>query len=117
MKILEKPIAIKELEEIASGNFFDLVKGVVDIKREIMAIDAQLHSDLEALLLEAGSKQEDLWGINLYPALKGDDFIEFDSMINIRPWQKNISRSVENKKTQEEIIKIINKWIKDGLPV
>ena len=62
-----------------------MVKAVVDIELELVAIDAELHSDLEALLLEQGSAQNNLWGINYYPELNNDDFVEFDSMINIRP--------------------------------
>jgi|TARA_B100000959_G_scaffold202277_1_gene211729 hypothetical protein len=44
---------------------------------EIVAIDAELHSDLEALCLENGSRQNALWGINYYPEIDGEDFIEF----------------------------------------
>lgn len=63
-----------------------LVKAVVDIQREVMVIDAELYADEESYLLEEGSKQEHLWGINLYPDMFGEQsWIEFDSMINLRP--------------------------------
>ncbi|MBU2025276.1 hypothetical protein KJ912_00875 [Patescibacteria group bacterium] len=88
--------------------FGNLVKAVVDIKKGIMVIDAELHADEETLLIKKGSRQEDLWGINLYPELKGDDFIEFDSMINIRPAQNNRSRSVDDPDIQKRIKKIVN---------
>lgn len=42
-------------------------------EKEIMAVDAELHADLEALLLEKESKQDVLWGINLYPE-ESDEF-------------------------------------------
>lgn len=112
MEILKKAINTEELRRIAKLSFGDLVKAVVDIERELVAIDAELHSDLEALLLEAGSKQANLWGINFYPDLEGDDFIEFDSMINLRPSQKNTSRGVDSKDIQAKIRAIVNKWIK-----
>ena len=82
MQILKQPITIDELRKTAAETFGDLVKAVVDIQRGLLALDTELHSDLEALLLSDGSRQKDLWGINFYPALKGDDFIEFDSLIN-----------------------------------
>ena len=88
----ENRVTLNELNEMAVAMFGDLVKAVVDIKREIMALDAELHSDEEAILLENGSSQADLWGINLHPTLKGEEFIEFDSMINLRPSQENRSR-------------------------
>lgn len=95
-----------------AGNMFgNFVKAVVDVELGIMAVDAELHADLEALLLENGSKQENLWGINLYPELSGTDFVEFDSMINIRPSQNNRSRDVEDPKVREEILAIANKII------
>ena len=92
--------------------FGDMVKAVVDVDRRLIAIDAELHSDLEALLLDNGSSQNSLWGINFYPDLMPDEFIEFDSMINMRPSQKNMSRNVEDNITRQKIIEIAHQWIK-----
>jgi len=111
MKIIKKPISVDELNEFAQQRFGNLVKAVVDIEKEIMAIDGELHADEEALLLEKGSGQENLWGINLYPELKGTDFIEFDSMINLRPSIKNMTRGINNSKIKNKIIKIVNKLV------
>ena len=112
MKIITEALTLNELNQIAAHLFGDLVKAVVDVDRELLAVDAELHSDLEALLLEGGSKQKDLWGINLYPEMQGDGFLEFDSMINMRPSQGNKSRGVENEETRREIIRIVTKKIK-----
>ena len=86
-------------------------EAVVDIDRGVMAVDAQLHSDLEALLLEEGSKQKDLWGINLYPEIQGDDFVEFDSMINMRPSQGNRSRGVENAEIRKKVAEVVGQRV------
>lgn len=111
MKIINNKISITELKKMAKRIFGNLIKAVVDIEKEIMAVDGELHSDEEALLLENGSKQENLWGINIYPEIKGDDWIEFDSMINIRPSLKNLSRGVDDPSTKKKIIEIVNKLI------
>ena len=111
MKIIKDKIDIKKLKEIAADNFGDLVKAVVDIENEIMAIDAELHSDEEALLLENGAEQKNLWGINLYPELEGEHFIEFDSMINIRPSQGNRSRGIDDPKIRQTIKSIVDKLV------
>ncbi|MDD5081691.1 MAG: DUF5674 family protein [Candidatus Omnitrophica bacterium] len=112
MKILENIITNDELKKIAQETFGDLVKAVVDVDRELVAIDAELHSDLEALFLENGSRQKSLWGINFYPELEGEDFVEFDSMINLRPSQGNMTRGVDSEDIQIKILDVINKWVK-----
>ena len=114
MKILESPISKLDLIK-NSTNFIDenAIKAVVDIKKEIMAVDSPMHYDCEQLLLENGSSQEDLWGINLYLDSDNiDDMVEFDSMINIRPAQGNRTRSVEDENIQEKIKSVVAKWLK-----
>ena len=113
MKLLKKPITREKLSQIAKRRFGNIVKAVVDIQKEIMVIDAELHADQEALMLEQGSSQEDLWGINLYPDLKGEDFIEFDSMINLRPSVGNLSRNVGDPRIRKSIVSVVQKWIKE----
>lgn len=112
MKIITETLLIDEIKQMADATFGNLVKAVVDIDRELIAVDAELHSDLEALLLGNGSKQRSLWGINFYPEMQGDDFIEFDSMINMRPSQGNRSRGIENEEIRKRIIEIVAKRIK-----
>jgi len=112
MKIIEDKITIEELREMSGKMFGNLVKAVVDIEKKIMAVDADLHADEEALLLKNGSAQKNLWGINFYPELKEDDFVEFDSMINLRPSQGNRSRGVDDAEVQKEILAVVNKLVK-----
>lgn len=112
MKIITGTITIGEIKTMAAGLFGEMVKAVVDVERGKMAVDAELHSDLEALLLDDGSKQKNIWGINIYPEQAGDDFIEFDSMINLRPSQGNKSLSVVDKALRSKIIRIVTKKVK-----
>ncbi len=108
MKIITDKITIVELTQMSTRMFGSLVKAVVDIEKKIMVVDAGLHSDQEELLLENGSEQKNLWGINLYPKLFPDTkWIEFDSMINLRPSWGNFSRSVEDITIQNQIITIV----------
>ena len=112
MKIVTDALTLNELKQTAANIFGNLVKAVVDVDRGLIAVDAELHSDLEALLLEDGSKQKSLWGINLYPEMQGDEFIEFDSMINMRPSQGNRSRGVEDEGMRKKINEVVSKRIK-----
>ena len=100
-----------DLVSLAEGGYGDMVKAVVDVRRGIMAIGGELHSDEEAALLDDGADQRDLWGINLYPSEPGEGMIEFDSMINVRPKQGNRSRDVEDEATRERIRSIVGRWI------
>lgn len=112
MKIVKDTLSLQELKEMAAGGFGNLVKAVVDVDRALIAVDAELHSDLEALLIENGSIQQSLWGINLYPEMKGDEFIEFDSMINMRPSLSNRSRGVDDEVTRKKIAKVVAERIR-----
>ena len=112
MTIINQAISRKILADMAQNFYGEMVKGVVDIDRRIMALDAELHSDLEKFLLEDGSDQKSLWGINLYPDVEGDDFIEFDSLINISPRRNNFSRDVEDDAIRSQIRSIVNNLIK-----
>ena len=104
-----KTISVRELQNLAESMYGDIVKAVVDIDKKIMVIDAEMHVDEEQYLLENGSLQNSLWGINIPTEKYGtNDFIEFDSMINIRPRQQNMSRNVENLNIQNQIIEIVN---------
>lgn len=114
MHILKEVIGRDALNDLIGDYFDDMIKGVVDVERELLAVNAELHADLEAMLLEDGSKKEDLWGINLYPEMDDiDDFLEFDSLINIRPRQGNRSRGVEDEKTREKIRNVVEKWVRE----
>lgn len=112
MQLVQENISIEELKKMAQKMYNNLVKAVVDIEKEIMVVDAGLHADQEEALLESDSAQENLWGINLYPAKFGsDDFIEFDSMINIRPSQGNFDRGINDLAIQKKIIGIVNRLV------
>ena len=109
---LVKEIKLSELEEMSKRMFEPIVKAVVDVKTREIVVDADLHSDEEMFFLENGSNQEDLWGINLWPDKYGtDEFVEFDSMINLRPRQNNRSRSVQNAQTCILILEIVNEVV------
>lgn len=101
----------QRLRELAEQRFGDMVKAVVDLSLEKIALGGELHADEEAVLLEQGSAQKDLWGINIYIDKADEERIEFDSMINIRPSQNNRSRSVEDLELQKQIVLLVNKLI------
>lgn len=107
MKQVDK-ISIAELKEMAAKMYGFLVKAVVDVEKNALVVDMEYHVDGEQYLLEAGSSQDDLWGINLHPDKYGsDDFVEFDSMINLRPRQNNMSRGIDDPDRQKLIRAVV----------
>ena len=114
IQVIKTPLKREELLDMAREGFGDIVKAVVDVEQEIMAVGGELHSDEEVLLTEKeGSKREHTWGINLYPQKSGEDWIEFDSMINIKPSFGNRSRGVDDPAARTKIKEIVHKLIVD----
>ena len=111
MKVVSGQFTLGELREMGSRTFGDMVKAVVDVDRQLLAVDAELHSDLQALLIENGSLPQNLWGVRLYPYLDGEEFVEFRSKINLRPAQGNRSLVVESAETRERILRVLEKRI------
>ena len=112
IRIIKNPITKTELKKIAEEKFGDLAKAAVDIEKKIMAVGGEVHADMETLLMEKeNSLRKDTWGINLYPENSEEDFIEFDSMINLKPALGNRTRNVEDEKIRKEIMAIVNNLI------
>jgi len=108
MEVVRESVTLDHLVELAESGFGNLVKAVVDVSQGIMAVGAEMHADEKAALLGLGSSQADLWGVNLHPSQYGQsDWIEFDSMINIRPRQGNRSRGVNDPAAQEKIVAVV----------
>lgn len=119
MEIITDKISIQKLKEMAEKMFGSLVKAMVDIEKGIMAVDAPMHADLFELLIEKeNSEPKNLWGINIYPAKislpdgsQGDDFIEFDSIMNLKPGLGNKTRGVEDENVRKRIIEVVKKHV------
>jgi Protein of unknown function (DUF5674) len=108
----QDPVSMEELRRMAEGRFGDMVKAVVDLGQSIMVLDAEMHADEEAELLAGGAVQQDLWGINLYPDLPETEWLEFDSMINLRPSFGNSSRGVDDLTIQRRITELVQQLVR-----
>lgn len=112
MEIISKKISRDELNKMDSGYFEDKIKAVVDIEKQIIGVDAELHADIEGALIEEGSELRNLWGINfLADKDEIEEFVKFDSLINIHPKQNNRSRDVEDENIRNKILEAVEKWI------
>ena len=111
MFIVERKISLKQIEDLEPSIFSDMVKGVADIQKEIIAIHSDMHADCEALLLDNGSLQENLVGFNIYY----DGEIELDSNIN-PPVNKRLGypragRLITDPEMCAKVEGIIRKWV------
>jgi hypothetical protein len=111
IKIVKKEISVEHLQKMALDTFGDMVKAVVDINERVIAIGGEMHADAEKELIESGSEQDDLWGINLYPNNK-KEMIVFESLINIRPTQGNMHIEIEDEEVRKKIVNIVEKLVK-----
>lgn len=111
-KIVRDTISLAELRALAHEQYGDIIKAVVDVAQEIMGVGGELHVDIQSVLIEKeNSRGDTTWGINLYLDKTGDDFIEFDSMINLKPLLGNKSRGVESEEIQGQIRGIVRKLV------
>ncbi|PIP55623.1 MAG: hypothetical protein CO183_02735 [Candidatus Zambryskibacteria bacterium CG_4_9_14_3_um_filter_42_9] len=112
-RIVKNKVTQDELKTLAHEQYGDIIKAVVDVKQEILGVGGELHIDIQSLLIEKENSQgQETWGINLHLEKMGDDFIEFDSMINLKPLLGNKTRGIENLEIQNKIRKIISKLVK-----
>lgn len=111
IEIIREPISKEKLKDSAKEIFGDFVKAVVDIQRNIMAINGELHADEERVLIEDGSRQENVWGINLWVEKDASDWIEFNSMINVRPSQGNRTRGIDDNDIKTKIRAIVDQLV------
>lgn len=111
IRVIKEKITKQELESFAKNNYGDMIKAAIDIEKEIIALGGELHSDANEVLIKQGSSQRNIWGINIYPAKEKEEWIEFVSLINIRPADNNFDMEVQNKEIKEKIRQIIDKLI------
>mgnify|MGYP001558749638 CR=1 FL=1 len=111
IKVIKEKITREELESFAQKNYGDMIKAAVDIGKGIIALGGEFHSDANEALIKHGSNQRNIWGINIYPARNKEEWIEFVSLINIRPADNNFDMEVQNKEIREKIKQIVDKLI------
>ena len=112
--IIEERIERQELSRLVAAHFGDMVKIVVDVRREVVAVGGELHADAEQLLLEQGSRQADLWGANYYPGRGADEGLEYTALINIRPSQGNPSMEIQDTEIREKVRSIAERLVGSG---
>ncbi|OGG80519.1 hypothetical protein A3A39_00335 [Candidatus Kaiserbacteria bacterium RIFCSPLOWO2_01_FULL_54_13] len=111
MKIIKNPISLEDVQMLAREIYRDMVKGVVDIKRGVIALGGEWHMDANAVLIADGSSQLNVWGFNLHVDERDNSAIKFVSLINIRPAQGSRGMEIQDEKLRSEIRAIIKQLI------
>lgn len=115
--LLDQRIDPAELARLVKTHFEDMVKYVVDVERSLVAIGGEMHVDAEQVLLEAGSRQADLWGANYYPGRGGEGCIEYTALINIRPAAGNRGMELQDPALREKVRAITFALVGKGEPL
>lgn len=115
--VLRDVIDPRTLRVLVDRFFSDMVKLVLDVEGEIIAIGGELHADAEAVLLEMGSRQQDLWGANYYPARGPGACVEYTALINIRPSRGNRSMEIEDPAIRERVRALVFRFVGRGEPL
>src|SRR3989338_5387174 len=110
--VVKDTISVSALKALAHELYGDVIKAVADVRQGILGVGGEFHSEIERVLIEQyGAQRADTWGINLLLEKTGDDFIEFDSMINLKPSLGNRTRHVESEEIKEKILQIISRLV------
>jgi hypothetical protein len=112
--IVDERIERQELSRLVAAHFGDMVKIVVDVRREVVAVGGELHADAEQLLLEQGSRQADHWGANYYPGRGAKECLEYTALINIRPSQDNPSMEIQDAEIREKVRSMAQRLVGRG---
>lgn len=112
--ILTEAISPPALARLVRDGFGDMVKFVADVERRIVAVGGGLHADAEELLLQDGSRQEDLWGANYYPGRGDEACLEYTALINIRPGQGNRSMEIQDLAIREQVRELAHQLLGKG---
>lgn len=110
-KIIKEKILRDGLKRITEENFGTMVKVVIDIRRKILALGGEWHSEGDDLLVRDGSSRIDIWGANFYPWNAPNERIEYIALINIKPFCGNLTMEVEDKKIREKIHNIVQELL------
>ena len=111
IQIVRERLTPKEVEKFLGQPFDSMIKFVADVRQGILAFGGELHADAQALLLENGSRQSDLWGANFHPKNTGPERVEFRSMINIRPSAGNPSNELRDPKIRMQVMEIVERLL------
>lgn len=111
IRIIKDKITKLELEELAKEFYVEMVKGVADIEKDIIALGGEWHMDANQILVENGSNQENLWGFNIYLNKPRKEMLEYNSLINIRPKQGNKSMEIESEEIKNKIFEIVSSLV------
>ena len=107
IRIIRQRATEKEIREMLE-ELETYIKLAVDVERNILAGGGEYHADCEEALLEDGSRQEDIWGVDWYPDSKK---VAFGALINIRPHQDNRGMEIENPQLRAKIETIIRRLL------
>ena len=111
IRIIKEKISKQDLVDLGKEFYFEMVKGVVDVEKNIIALGGEWHIDANQVLIKNGSSQENLWGFNIYLNRPKEDRLEYNSLINIRPSQGNKNMEIENEKLKNCIFEIVNNLV------
>jgi hypothetical protein len=85
----------------AQGSYLKLA---VDVAQGLVVGGGEYHADCEEVLLEQGSRQENIWGADWYP---DSHAVAFGALINIRPRQNNRAMEVQDAALRARIEQIV----------
>ncbi|KKQ53023.1 hypothetical protein A2865_02715 [Candidatus Woesebacteria bacterium RIFCSPHIGHO2_01_FULL_39_17] len=98
----------KEDFEKAREDYKIYIKITIDLKKETVVLGGEYHADAEKLLLERGSRQENIWGGGVN--LETGNF-ETNAIINLR--RGNNSTEILDPEKRKEFLRIVRRVLRE----
>ncbi len=105
-----KQLQMADLEQFLNSPFEKMIKFVVDVRLEKIALGGEMQADAEEELIRGGSAQGDLWGGNLWP-WERPPRIEYISLINIHPAADNRGMEIRLDHVRRAVRDVVREWV------
>jgi len=105
--VLSRKATPEEFQQ-AREVYSDYIKTVIDIEKNILAVGGEFHIDCEEILIERGSKLENLYGGGYRVSTKE---VEYMAMSNFKPALNKLTYEIMDPLIREKLRRLTKEYL------